>query len=183
MRASDADRERALRHLREAAVEGRLAHDSFVRRVDLALRAKDQDALAAVTADLPEGRFGRALGALRDRLHGCRGWFGGDPARTRPTPLRLPSRRQVDYSIGRSSACDLVVEDPTVSRVHAALRCFGDQWFLVDLGSTNGSRVNGFRTRGAVAVGPGDLVTLGRAAFRVQTVPRQPRRSWSGLPA
>jgi hypothetical protein len=173
VRASDADRERVLRHLREAAAEGRLAHDSFVRRVDLTLRAKDQGALAAVTADLPERRTGRALAALRARLHESRGRIGGGAAKTRSTPLRLPPRQQLDYSIGRSPGCDLVVSDPTVSRVHAVLRCFGDQWFLVDLGSTNGSRVNGFRTRGAVAVGPGDLVTLGRAAFRVQTAPRQ----------
>ncbi|MFN2526333.1 MAG: FhaA domain-containing protein [Actinomycetota bacterium] len=44
--------------------------------------------------------------------------------------------------IGRLSSNDVVLVDPNVSRRHAELRRDGDRWWLVDLGSTNGSTVN-----------------------------------------
>ncbi len=44
--------------------------------------------------------------------------------------------------IGRLSGSDVVLSDPNVSRRHAELRRDGDRWWLVDLGSTNGSTVN-----------------------------------------
>lgn len=49
------------------------------------------------------------------------------------------------FSIGRSSRTDLVLADPRVSSQHALLEDRGDGWALVDLGSTNGSAVNGER--------------------------------------
>lgn len=45
--------------------------------------------------------------------------------------------------IGRLSTNDVVLSDPNVSRRHAELRRDGDRWTLVDLGSTNGTVVNG----------------------------------------
>jgi pSer/pThr/pTyr-binding forkhead associated (FHA) protein len=81
--------------------------------------------------------------------------------------LRLPGGRQSALTIGRSGGCDLVLGDSTVSRVHAVLRRFGDEWFLEDLGSTNGTRLNGFTIRAATAVRPGDRVGVGRLTFRV----------------
>jgi hypothetical protein len=45
--------------------------------------------------------------------------------------------------IGRLSTNDVVLSDPNVSRRHAELRRDGERWMLVDLGSTNGSVVNG----------------------------------------
>ena len=44
--------------------------------------------------------------------------------------------------IGRSRRCDVVLGDPNVSRQHAEIRRQGDGFLLVDLGSTNGTRVN-----------------------------------------
>jgi hypothetical protein len=46
-------------------------------------------------------------------------------------------------TIGRLSTNDVVLSDPNVSRHHAELRRDGDKWVLVDLGSTNGTTVNG----------------------------------------
>ena len=46
-------------------------------------------------------------------------------------------------SIGRMSTSGVVLSDPNVSRRHAELRKDGDRWVLVDLGSTNGTSVNG----------------------------------------
>jgi Protein of unknown function (DUF3662)/FHA domain len=46
-------------------------------------------------------------------------------------------------TIGRLSSNDVVLSDPNVSRRHAELRRNGERWILVDLGSTNGTSVNG----------------------------------------
>ena len=62
--------------------------------------------------------------------------------------------------MGRSRECDIVVADPNVSRRHAELRREGDRWSVVDLGSTNGIKVNGRRVDQA-ALSDGDRVTLG----------------------
>jgi len=62
--------------------------------------------------------------------------------------------------IGRSRECDLVIQDPNVSRRHAELRRDEDGWRLVDLGSTNGVKVNGRRVE-QTALRPGDRVTIG----------------------
>ena len=62
--------------------------------------------------------------------------------------------------IGRSRDCDVVLSDPNVSRRHAELRRDGDGWKVVDLGSTNGVKVNGRRVSEA-RLQPGDTITLG----------------------
>lgn len=62
--------------------------------------------------------------------------------------------------IGRSRECELVIEDPNVSRQHAELRKTIEGWLIVDLGSTNGVKVNGRRVHEEV-LRPGDKITLG----------------------
>src|SRR4051812_31876577 len=62
--------------------------------------------------------------------------------------------------VGRSRDCDLVLDDPNVSRHHAELRQEGDGWVVSDLGSTNGIKVNGHRVESS-ALQPGDRVTFG----------------------
>jgi Protein of unknown function (DUF3662)/Inner membrane component of T3SS, cytoplasmic domain len=62
--------------------------------------------------------------------------------------------------IGRSRECDVVLSDPNTSRRHAEVRRDGDGWTVVDLGSTNGIKVNGRRVDQA-ALEPGDRITLG----------------------
>jgi hypothetical protein len=166
-RASDADRERVVRLLRDSAVEGRLAHDSFVRRVDLALRARDQRALDDLVVDLPGSRRTGIAVSLRTRFVAVVDRLTAGSRASRLPTLKLPSMRQAVFVIGRRQDCDLVLSDPTVSRVHAGLRRFGDQWFLDDLGSTNGTRLNGYRVRTTAVLRPGDCVGLGRLTFRV----------------
>jgi pSer/pThr/pTyr-binding forkhead associated (FHA) protein len=63
-------------------------------------------------------------------------------------------------TIGRSRECEIVVDDPNVSRQHAELRKTIEGWMVVDLGSTNGVKVNGRRVREEV-LRPGDKITLG----------------------
>lgn len=59
----------------------------------------------------------------------------------------MPGQR---LRIGRSAECDLVLEDPSVSRVHAELAFEGDAWRLRDLGSKNGAHVDGMAVHDAL---------------------------------
>jgi pSer/pThr/pTyr-binding forkhead associated (FHA) protein len=57
------------------------------------------------------------------------------------------------------------IEDMSVSRIHARLERSPSGWLLKDLSSTNGTRVNGWRVRGQVAVRAGDVVRFGDIEF------------------
>jgi hypothetical protein len=79
--------------------------------------------------------------------------------------LILPDGRRVSIGnkpivIGRLPECDVVLNDSNVSRRHAELRRSGDGVFLTDLGSTNGTRVNGVPVREQILVS-GDEVSVG----------------------
>jgi hypothetical protein len=62
--------------------------------------------------------------------------------------------------IGRSREADIVVQDPNISRRHAELRRDEQGWQIVDLGSTNGIKVNGRRVD-QQPLSPGDEITIG----------------------
>jgi Protein of unknown function (DUF3662)/Inner membrane component of T3SS, cytoplasmic domain len=62
--------------------------------------------------------------------------------------------------VGRSRECDVTVSDPNVSRRHIELRRGERGWSAVDLGSTNGMKVNGRRI-GHAELNPGDRITIG----------------------
>ncbi|MEV0346589.1 DUF1707 and FHA domain-containing protein [Nonomuraea sp. NPDC050680] len=168
-RASDGERDRAIDELRDRAVEGRISHDTFVGRVDQALRARNRHELDDLVADLPRRRTFRqrvtdAVSNVSDfttRLQAA--W-----RRPRLPRLALPDDHRVRYVVGRGSACDLVLADLTVSRVHAELRREDDGgWMLVDLGSLNGTRLNGWRLVGPAKIKSGDEVSFGDCGFMV----------------
>ncbi len=73
----------------------------------------------------------------------------------------------LEVSVGRQDG-DLVLEDPEVSRRHAVLRRSGESVVVEDLGSTNGTFVNGERIAGATAVGPGDEVRVGQTTLEIE---------------
>jgi hypothetical protein len=81
--------------------------------------------------------------------------------------LRVDGRTEIVGSagavLGRSRDCDIVLEDPNVSRRHAEIRPSGGSWIVRDLGSTNGVKVNGRRITGAQSLKRGDAVELGTA--------------------
>ena len=83
--------------------------------------------------------------------------------------LLLDDRRLVvgpaGATIGRSRNCDVVVSDPNVSREHAEIRPRGGSWVLTDLGSTNGSSVNGRRIDRPEVLKPGDEIALGSCSI------------------
>jgi hypothetical protein len=71
-------------------------------------------------------------------------------------------------TLGRSRQCDVTVDDPNVSRTHAEVRPRGGSWVLSDLGSTNGSRLNGRRVEGSEVLKPGDEIELGTTVVRFE---------------
>ena len=88
------------------------------------------------------------------------------PPRAEPVPLAPPPLVPGDPGpvlIGRSRRCDFVVGDASVSRRPALLLKGDDGWTLWDLGSTNGTRVNGRDAKGALPLENGDRLELGTA--------------------
>jgi pSer/pThr/pTyr-binding forkhead associated (FHA) protein len=63
--------------------------------------------------------------------------------------------------VGRDLSNDIVINDPEISRRHARLFNQGNTYVLEDLGSTNGSFVNGQRLMGPNVLRPGDMITFG----------------------
>jgi len=71
-------------------------------------------------------------------------------------------------TIGRDADNVVVVDDPFASTHHARLTFRGRVWYLEDLGSTNGTLLNGRPVQGAVPVGFGDEVAVGQTRFRLE---------------
>jgi hypothetical protein len=67
--------------------------------------------------------------------------------------------------VGRSNRCDYVIADPNVSRRHFELQLKGGDWYLNDLGSTNGVIVNGKRVTSS-RLAPGDEIVVGTSNLR-----------------
>jgi hypothetical protein len=71
-------------------------------------------------------------------------------------------------TLGRSRQCDVVLEDPNISRQHAEIRPRGGAWVLTDLGSTNGSLINGRRIDHPEVVKPGDEIEIGTSVIKFE---------------
>jgi len=158
--------------LRAGAVEGRLSTDTFADRIERTLTARSRGELDAVVADL------RPPGATRRAVMRAVAWFSTldrdlKAAWQRPhVPVLALPEAEGSLTLGRSRECDCVLAEPSVSRRHAELRREGARWVLRDLGSRNGTRVNGARLLDEAEVGPGDRVSFGDARFRLGEAPR-----------
>ena len=71
-------------------------------------------------------------------------------------------------SIGRDAGNDIPLSDEAASARHAVLELREDEWWVVDLGSTNGTLVNGTRIERAERVRFGDELAIGRIAMRLE---------------
>lgn len=71
-------------------------------------------------------------------------------------------------TIGRDAVCDCPIDDRTVSTRHARLSFHHTQWWLDDLGSTNGTMLNGEPVTEAVVLTSGDLIRCGQVELRVE---------------
>ena len=72
--------------------------------------------------------------------------------------------------LGRAPEADLVLDDDTVSRRHAVLRGGREALEIEDLGSSNGTNINGNPMAGALSLLDGDLVTFGSATCLVKRI-------------
>jgi|CXWL01.1.fsa_nt_gi serine phosphatase RsbU (regulator of sigma subunit) len=70
--------------------------------------------------------------------------------------------------IGRALACDISIPDLFLSREHAKISRGPDGWLVEDLGSQNGTLINGVRIAGPTPIGPGDQIQL--AGHRLNVV-------------
>lgn len=100
---------------------------------------------------------------------------GGDGPRTRIW-LRFQNQRDFELSagvtiVGRGDGCQLVLDDPLISRRHACFVVDEHEVTLKDLGSTNGVLVNGSRVDELQVVVPGDHITLGQHHAELCWVP------------
>lgn len=72
--------------------------------------------------------------------------------------------------IGRDPTCEVHIDDPSLSRVHALIRSVRNQFFIEDQNSHNGTRRNGVVVEFAAALEPGDRITLGNVRLRYAEV-------------
>lgn len=86
----------------------------------------------------------------------------GGPGAGRRTPL---GRGRV--VLGRDATCDVVLADPDVSRRHATITVAASAITIHDLGSANGTWVDGHRAQGATTCPPGAVIRIGDCLFTV----------------
>ena len=109
----------------------------------------------------------------------------------RPSAPSAPSRQPTRYQpvleldgqryslnvgsvlLGRSSEADILIDDTGVSRRHLEIHTGQGQSRAVDLGSTNGSYVNGQRVQGEAELTDGTVITMGRTRMTFRLVPVQ----------
>jgi hypothetical protein len=99
---------------------------------------------------------------------------GGGLDRRLTGQLLLPNGERVAVdrvlTLGRMPECSIALHDPNVSRRHAEIRpaTSSSTVTVVDLGSTNGTKVNGLRISGPTALTDGDIVSLGSTHLRYE---------------
>jgi pSer/pThr/pTyr-binding forkhead associated (FHA) protein len=71
-------------------------------------------------------------------------------------------------TLGRSDAAEVRVEDPFASSAHARIFSRGDQMYLEDMGSTNGTYLNGRQLDGSERLRSSDIVRIGDSEYRFQ---------------
>ena len=164
-------------HLLARADVIRIGNDEFRFYADASDRPSAPVAAPQVpAASAPTGATQR----LSDTLHGLPVARSEDEQERRSTPPsptaaplasllfrsgdlkghRLPIKVPV-ANIGRGDYNDVVIDDPSVSTMHAKLQRRDAVWILTDLGSTNGTFVEGERLTGEAPLGPGTTLRFG----------------------
>lgn len=87
------------------------------------------------------------------------------------------------FLIGRSTECQLSLDDPLVSRKHALLTITSDSVFVEDMGSRNGVLVDGTKIEGRRRVGDGSRITIGSQDMVLLEGQRERAATMSALPA
>ena len=145
--AEDAIVSELKRVIRESAAEhgwGLVGPPEVEFQVDERLRKGDLACVASLVEGEDEvGAGGRASVVVHED--------GGE---------RMVALASDTVTIGRLADCDVVLTDKGASRKHAQLKLRGDVWTVTDLGSTNGTRLNG-QTIQSRELADGDKITIG----------------------
>ena len=143
-----------------AALAGGRREQLFHRGVPLApagqLGASGLVDGAILTVGAPSARRGDAAGPLELAVV-------GGPLSGRSWPV---GRRAL--TVGRSEEVDVFLNHHSVSRAHFRLHAAGDTWQVDDLGSTNGTWVDGQRVDGSRTVRPGDVIEAGACLLQIR---------------
>jgi pSer/pThr/pTyr-binding forkhead associated (FHA) protein len=159
----------------------RIGNDEFRFYADARVSGPQSAIPLAAESDFPPtaGPPGGAAQRLSDTLHGIPA-AESPRTNTPPSPMavplasflfrtgdlkgrRLPIKVPV-VNIGRGEYNDVVIADPSVSTMHAKLQRREAIWILTDLGSTNGTFVEGERLTGEVPLSPGTTLRFGDVA-------------------
>ena len=92
--------------------------------------------------------------------------------------------KQVDLTaertvVGRAEDCDLPITHDSISRQHCAIVRVGEQWYLDDLGSSNGTRVNEDKIGSRVELKERDIIKIGKARLTFHSAARKERKQAS----
>jgi pSer/pThr/pTyr-binding forkhead associated (FHA) protein len=137
-------------------------------------RREDPDATNQTSLPTPGSPDEQPTGALQDlgAVAELRAQLTSPGPQDRKT---LPLYSMPDtVVVGRGTACDWQIDDSSLSRKHAQFSWNGRQLTVEDLGSANGTRVNGRPARNPTAVAPGDSVQLGTViiTFELKGAPK-----------
>lgn len=96
-------------------------------------------------------------------------------AKAEPSALRVVEPAEIagthalitEMTMGRAPGCTIVVDDTYVSQLHARVYKGEDGWYVEDIGSTNGTFLNGAQLTGSRRVRRGDRIQLGNAVVEV----------------
>ena len=164
-------RERLAGIVNRAFAEGLLSDRTFDHRLDVLYGDGLVDASRLVgdltlrahrRTGMPQmrGRLSKPVYSLRARLR--RPLTSQSPTLL----LVLANSKGPRLFLGRDSRCDLVLEDPLVSRRHARITFRDGVWMVQDLSSTNGTTLNG-RSVGRATLRPGDILRMGHSLIQV----------------
>jgi FHA domain len=160
-----ASRRRIARRLNAAYADGLLSQETFTSRIEDLLGRLVIDP-AALTGDLASPRRGGRLAWAAGLRSAVGAWWSA----RRGTPELLLALdwtgAQPELLIGRHYGCDVVLDNPRVSRRHARMVFRDGTWIVQDLASTNGTTVNGTSV-GRCALRPGDRLALGGERLRI----------------
>ena len=104
-----------------------------------------------------------------------------------PQPGQTFILDQDSLVVGRDPSSDIVIGDPQVSRQHARIRCQGGLTVIEDIGSTNGTFVNGIQLTSPHTLTNGDMISLGDAVTLTyhaeEIATTEPLGGWAAAPA
>ena len=148
-------------------VEGK-ARVALRTNPDLRKGKFDIDSRTITTDVAPEPEASVESPSLADAVAPDLALVGGSAFDVPPAVLTLPSGQRIElheghYVLGRHLENDIVLNDTNVSRKHAEFVCAAGEVVVRDLGSTNGTKVNGVMVTGEQLLQHGDVINFGTA--------------------